>query len=198
MKRVLLVYHKPGTSLGYRIINIYANKIKRSLNDINYDISFAQLDEVLKDPENYKGSKVIALLFTKGRHYTDLKRLSEKGFFSFLGKIPLNLVINVATGLSESLGCHDILFLYHGQGGLDELDNLNTETKIKINFYSIKHEIINLNNHDCCISLTLLPSRLIEKTIKNMKCKLFIKYMFPLIYNELVIWIRSLVQRSHF
>lgn len=184
--KILMVYHRPGYKVGHKIIDIYRSRIEQALN---IKIKTLTLESFAsgKFKVNRK-DLVFALLIFEGNHYKDVKRVSEAKGLRFIGKIPNFVTTQVLERISRCFNCEKALALYHSPQELDVefIDNLgfiDVMNTSKITYSRVEQ-------YDCYISLSLLPSRSFDLIYGNLNRRR-VRYLLPFMYDLLILYLRN-------
>jgi hypothetical protein len=190
MTRLVVIHHKPGSQAGYKVLKRYAELIS---SELGIDVITIQLDELPREVFSLKYSDLfLALLISRGRHYDYVKEFLESRGLKLIGNIPLRVTTRSIEKGSGLLKCKRSLIIYHSIKR-SEVNRISLSLKGPFSFASLDSlnpELLNIN--DCAISLTVLPSRLIDNGLKGFKGRR-LRYLLPLMMDDLIPWLKKLV-----
>ena len=109
MSQILIIHHKPGSPLGYAIIQKHAHKLAQALQA---HVTPLTIEEYLAQPQP-PNTLVAAYLILRGDHYDEVREKAEKLGHRFLGTIPLELTTRALCQKHGSKHCTTLTLYYY-------------------------------------------------------------------------------------
>ena len=182
---LIIVHHKPGLNVGYKIIDIYAKRLSKELNLRTLVVQLNDLRKIMLNEED----TIFAMLISKGGHYEYIEKYARERGIRFLGKIPREIVAKSISKISREFECRNPLVIYHSIRH-EELIKISKLLKERIKFLHVNEADLNIIRwHDCMISLTVLPSRIIGPQFEKFH-GYKIRYLLPFMINDIVLWLK--------
>ncbi len=186
---LIIVHHKPGLNVGYKVIDIYAKRLSKELSTRTLAVPLNDLKKIMLGEEDM----IFAMLISRGKHYEHVKGYAEDRGIRFIGSIPEKIVAGSISKASREFGCKSPLAIYHSVKH-EELVRISELLKEHVRFLHVNEVNQNeVRRHDCMISLTVLPSR-----ITGPKFRVFhgykIKYLLPFMINDITLWLKGVVR----
>ncbi len=200
MRKLILVYHEPGKPEGYKLMESFAENLSRTLE---MPVKPVPLKKYLSGEEKPgKRDCVAAMLLTRGGHYYSVLSKTKTYGARFLGKIPLDLVLERLGRVLEGMFCHRVVIVYRKAKNYVEEQEEDMERVIVWLAYQLETPVlcvscgkVELFQYDCVVSFTLLPSRLIEeKVIGKPEPFRTLEYLLPVLSDNLYRWISGSLQ----
>ncbi|MEM4559130.1 MAG: hypothetical protein QW208_04195 [Acidilobaceae archaeon] len=191
--RVILIYHDPGLSEGFKLIDDLREDLARELNleIVAYPIS--SIEDMSADIRS--GDLVFSLIPFRGGHYAQIIEYTSSRGARLAGKIPTDII---AKSLVDYLrGCSKVTVLYWKAKRYieEQLEDLNSICRFIENYLNVKVAISTGCSEYCdgCIVVSsLLPGRLTVEALGS-GYDVRVPYLLATIRDLVVGWIKGYI-----